>query len=408
MRRRRLVSFPVLIGVVALVMMMSPVTASAALVCPENLLGFAREGVTVELTPPCVSTTVGATVDYDIYHPGTGAHFLGTPHYPLPGVLSTLAAPTNGYFGFPSPGVVTYTPAGAAGTADFFEYAATDDGGTNWTVFPVHVQITSLTQTVFETPPVGPTIPLSASIETTGTTGVTIAGRAPTTAQPPGLTFLGDEYFIEAPDQSVESPLRVTVTVAASVMNALPPGSIPLEILRNGVVVDECEPVGPTRPVGSAVPDPCWESKDFVSGPGSNYRFVVLSSHASVYNVAAPDPPVTYPFSGFLSPVNDLPVLNVSKGGSAIPVKFSLGGDQGLDILAADYPKSERIACDTLAPLDTIESTVTAGASSLQYDPASGVYTYVWKTDKSWAGSCRRLDVKFDDGTTHSANFKFK
>ncbi len=402
MRRHRRISFPVLIGVAAVLSTISPATASAALVCPENLLGFARQGVTVQLSPPCVSTTVGATVDYDIYHPGTGAHFTGTPHYPAPFVLSTLAAPTNGFFGFPSPGVVTYTPLGLAGGTDSFEYAATDDGGTNWTKFRVDVQITSATQTVFETPPVGPTTPLSASIETTGTTGVTIAGRAPTTAQPPGLTFLGDEYFIEAPDQTVESPLRITVTVAASVMTGPPLVPTPLEILRNGAVVQECNPHD-----GSAAPDPCWESKGFVSGPGSDYQFVVLSSQASVWNIAAPDPPATYPFEGFFAPV-DNGVLNVAKGGSAIPVKFSLGGDEGLDILAEGYPQSDQINCDTGLSFDDIESTVTAGASTLQYDPVSKVYTYVWKTSKSWAATCRRLDVTLDDGTTHSATFRFK
>jgi Domain of unknown function (DUF4082) len=39
-----------------------------------------------------------------------------------------------------------------------------------------------------------------------------------------------------------------------------------------------------------------------------------------------------YNFSGFFQPVNNMPTLNVAKAGSAIPVKFSLGGDQGLDI----------------------------------------------------------------------------
>ncbi|HET8768324.1 MAG TPA: PxKF domain-containing protein [Pedococcus sp.] len=47
------------------------------------------------------------------------------------------------------------------------------------------------------------------------------------------------------------------------------------------------------------------------------------------------------------------------------------------------------------------------GGSSLQYDAATGTYTYVWKSDKAWAGSCRQLVVKLDDGTLHRANFKF-
>lgn len=35
-----------------------------------------------------------------------------------------------------------------------------------------------------------------------------------------------------------------------------------------------------------------------------------------------------YHFSGFFSPVDSMPVINLAKAGSAIPVKFSLGGNQ--------------------------------------------------------------------------------
>ncbi len=50
---------------------------------------------------------------------------------------------------------------------------------------------------------------------------------------------------------------------------------------------------------------------------------------------------------------------------------------------------------------------MTVGYSSLTYDPASDTYTYVWKTDKRWEGTCRQLVVRLDDGTSHRANFKF-
>jgi hypothetical protein len=53
----------------------------------------------------------------------------------------------------------------------------------------------------------------------------------------------------------------------------------------------------------------------------------------------------------------------------------------------------------------TIETT-TNSPSGLSYDPISGQYTYVWKTDKSWIG-CRQLIVRFNDGSEQRANFKF-
>lgn len=116
---------------------------------------------------------------------------------------------------------------------------------------------------------------------------------------------------------------------------------------------------------------------------------------------------VVYDFSGFFQPVDNPPTLNALKAGSAVPTKFSLAGPRGLAVLAPDYPKSEEIACSSSAPVDGIESTVTAGSSGLSYDATTGQYTYVWKTLKDWAGTCRQLVVKLNDGTLHRANFKF-
>jgi uncharacterized protein len=117
---------------------------------------------------------------------------------------------------------------------------------------------------------------------------------------------------------------------------------------------------------------------------------------------------LTYPFSGFFQPVDNLPALNLLKAGSAVPVKFSLDGNQSLDIFAAGYPKSEKIVCDSSASLDSIEVTATAGYSSLSYDALTDTYTYVWKTTKAWAGTCRQLIVRLNDGLYYRANFEFK
>ena len=116
---------------------------------------------------------------------------------------------------------------------------------------------------------------------------------------------------------------------------------------------------------------------------------------------------VIYPFSGFFAPVNNLPTVNVAKAGSAIPVKFSLGGDRGLAVLADGSPGSHAIACDSTAAEDAIEETPTVGPG-LSYDAAAGQYVYVWKTDSAWAGTCRQLVVTLADGTSHRANVRFK
>src|SRR5439155_7830248 len=67
-----------------------------------------------------------------------------------------------------------------------------------------------------------------------------------------------------------------------------------------------------------------------------------------------------YNFSGFFRPVDNLPTLNVANSGSAIPVKFSLGGNQGMSIFEVGYPKSQIVPCDSTAPVDGIDQTVSA------------------------------------------------
>jgi hypothetical protein len=116
---------------------------------------------------------------------------------------------------------------------------------------------------------------------------------------------------------------------------------------------------------------------------------------------------VIFNWTGFFQPVDNLPNLNQVKAGSAIPVKFSLGGNKGLGIFAASSPTSYQVACASGSGEDLVEQTLTSGGSSLSYDASSGQYIYVWKTDKAWASTCRELEVKLQDGTTHYARFHF-
>ena len=121
---------------------------------------------------------------------------------------------------------------------------------------------------------------------------------------------------------------------------------------------------------------------------------------------------VIFDFTGFLPPI-DNPVtgkMNGVKAGSSVPVKFKLGGYQGLGVLAAGYPKSAEFPCGS-APVDVVPdaelaSIFSASGNGLSYDMLSQEYSYVWKTDKAWAGKCRQLVVKFVDGQSRFVNFK--
>ena len=117
---------------------------------------------------------------------------------------------------------------------------------------------------------------------------------------------------------------------------------------------------------------------------------------------------VLYNFTGFFSPVGNLPTLNRVNAGRAIPIKFSLSGNKGGNIFAPGYPVSGVIPCNSSDPVVELSETVTAGSSSLSYDPATDQYIYIWKTESSWAGTCRQLVIRLNDGSYHRANFTFR
>ena len=113
---------------------------------------------------------------------------------------------------------------------------------------------------------------------------------------------------------------------------------------------------------------------------------------------------VIWRFTGFINPVRNPPIENSVNSGSGLPIKFMLGGDQGLDVLAAGYPRSIQYSCGaTIRPSDATEPTTGA----IIYNSASGTYTYNWKTQKSWSNTCRRFVLKLADGTFHYADVKF-
>ncbi|MFD3534890.1 PxKF domain-containing protein [Streptomyces sp. NPDC058664] len=123
-------------------------------------------------------------------------------------------------------------------------------------------------------------------------------------------------------------------------------------------------------------------------------------------NTQVENPTPAFPFTGFHAPVHNAPAVNSVNAGRSIPVKFSLGGDKGLDVLADGSPSSQQTACDGTAtdPVDT----GAVSTSGLTYDAATDTYTYVWKTDRAWAGTCRTFHLELSDGTDRVAHFQFR
>lgn len=113
---------------------------------------------------------------------------------------------------------------------------------------------------------------------------------------------------------------------------------------------------------------------------------------------------VDYNFTGFFAPVSNPPAWNAVQAGSSVPLKFSLGGNEGLGILAAGSPTLTPVACPATTPVAPGAPMVASGGLSY----SSGVYTYAWKTNAAWKNTCGQVAMRLIDGTTYLANFEFK
>lgn len=107
---------------------------------------------------------------------------------------------------------------------------------------------------------------------------------------------------------------------------------------------------------------------------------------------------VVYDFTGFAAPAAEYPAAATVKAGQDLPLKFSLNGDQGLDILDTGSP--------AWAPCDA-PGGETAASGSLSYKASGDRYTYLASTAKAWAGTCRDFVLTLNDGTSHRARFTF-
>jgi hypothetical protein len=108
---------------------------------------------------------------------------------------------------------------------------------------------------------------------------------------------------------------------------------------------------------------------------------------------------VVYGFSGFFQPVAAFPTANPVKAGEAIPLKFSLHGNRGNDVLVAS--SSTWTSCDSSA------ASATTATGGLSYNASLDRYTFLATTNKAWAGTCADLTLSLRDGTTHQARFTF-
>jgi hypothetical protein len=119
--------------------------------------------------------------------------------------------------------------------------------------------------------------------------------------------------------------------------------------------------------------------------------------------------PAVYGFTGFSTPVDNPPTLNVGKAGRTFPVKWQLpycaGGFNG-DLSTVTDIEYRKILCDTFAPQDAQLDADTAGSSGLHYDPGAHQFIFNWQTKSSFSG-CYELRISFANGSEKWALFKF-
>jgi Domain of unknown function DUF11/HYR domain len=230
--------------------------------------------------------------------------------------------------------------------------------------------------TVTCTPPSGSTFP-------TGTTVVTC-----TSSQGPQCSFT---VTVIAPD-----PPTITACASDKTLYVTADCATVIPNLLTEVVTTGCNVVRTQSPAAG------------ISVGAGIYPVTITAENSAGQATCTAFVTVLESFTGFFPPVNNLPTLNVVNAGRAIPVKFSLNGNKGLNIFVTGYPASGEITCDANATPVEVTETVTAGQSSLSYDPASDQYTYVWATNRAWAGTCRQLVIQLKDGCIHRASFRFR
>lgn len=121
----------------------------------------------------------------------------------------------------------------------------------------------------------------------------------------------------------------------------------------------------------------------------------------SVYRVA-------YDFEGFLWPVRNRPLVNHWRAGAPVPIRFELGGDQGLDVIDEGWPQVAQFECGSGdEPAEGEPARHPRWFRELVYRERQGRYVFLWRTEREWAGSCRQFMLKLTDGTVKRADFQF-
>jgi hypothetical protein len=174
---------------------------------------------------------------------------------------------------------------------------------------------------------------------------------------------------------------QLTATPCAPGTFSASEGTVACELAPAGTFVDT---------FGAAAPTPCPPGTTSLAGA-----------------TACTAIPTVYTFSGFGTPVDSAPMLNLARAGQTVPLKFRVtdAGGAPVTTLTGVAVTVASLDCGAAVTTDAIEE-YAAGGSGLQ-NLGNGYYQFNWKTPKSYASSCKTLRLDLGDGVAHTALFKF-
>jgi hypothetical protein len=316
------------------------------------------------------------------------------------------------------PGTLGWPVISCEGDLPLGEFLATDSVGTH--TFTVHaVDYLGTETTVTHTYTVSDTIPPTATIATPaagaeypvgaqlqasyscddGPGGSVIVGCIGT--YPNGYPLPTDRagtfsFTVDAYDAALNHD---SATVTYRIVDRTPP-QIAITSPANGAVFQVGEPITPAYSCYDDVDGSRVTCKATLvdSSPGTHAFRVDSVDSAGNTASASTSYSVRYAFDGFYSPLLPEPATASARAGETVPVKFSLAGDRGLDVVA-------RIAW---RPCSSTSGDSSTAFGALSYSTGPGRYMFMWQSDKSWAGSCKELLLSLRDGSVHAALVSFR
>lgn len=120
---------------------------------------------------------------------------------------------------------------------------------------------------------------------------------------------------------------------------------------------------------------------------------------------------VLYDFVGFLTPVDNLPLVNTTKAGRGIPIKWQLrDGNAGFigDLGAVAATQFVEVSCNAENLAENPVEAGTTGQSGTRFDEAEQKFIHVWDTSRTLGGRCADFLLGLNDGSQHRARFAFR